>query len=153
MEKWSDDFSLVVKTERPFEFEFQKALISGAIDMLKRENDDGSFLEVIDFKTGKADNDLMHRYELQLQLYTIAAREALGIDTRKAQIHFIDTDKNSRLAIDTSDAALDVAREELNYAIEGISHTRFTRDARQNKICNDCDWKSLCPKRKGYRYE
>lgn len=151
LDKWKADFSLVVKTERPFEFEFQQALISGAIDMLKRENDTGSSLEVIDFKTGKADNDLMHRYELQVQLYTIAAREALGINTQKAQIHFIDTDKNERLAIDTSDAALEVAREELTYAIEGISKTRFNRDARQDKICGDCDWNKMCPKRKGFR--
>jgi len=148
---WEKDFSLSVKTERPFELEFDNALIAGSIDMIKRQDGNESVLEVIDFKTGKADNDLMHKYELQVQLYTIAAQEALGINTQNALIHFIDTDKNERLAVQTSPAALDTAREELSFAIQGITTAQFKRDARQDKICKSCDWCSMCPKRKGYR--
>lgn len=148
---WEKDFSLSVKTERPFELEFENALISGSIDMIKREDGNETFLEVIDFKTGKPENDLMHRYELQVQLYTIAAQDALGLNTQKALIHFIDTDKNERLGVQTSLPALDTAREELKFAITGISQTMFSRDARQDKICKSCDWCNLCPKRKGYR--
>lgn len=148
---WEKDFSLSVKTERPFELEFENALISGSIDMIKHEDGNETFLEVIDFKTGKPENDLMHRYELQVQLYTIAAQEALGLNTQKALIHFIDTDKNERLGVQTSLPALDTAREELKFAITGISQTMFSRDARQDKICKSCDWCNLCPKRKGYR--
>jgi DNA helicase II / ATP-dependent DNA helicase PcrA len=88
---WEKDFSLSVKTERPFELEFENGLVAGSIDMIKREDGNETFLEVIDFKTGKPENDLMHRYELQVQLYTIAAQEALGLNTQKALIHFIDT--------------------------------------------------------------
>ncbi len=148
---WEKDFSLTVKTERPFELEFENALIAGSIDMIKRLDGNESHLEVIDFKTGKPENDLMHKYELQVQLYTIAAMEALGLNTQKAQIHFIDTDKNERLAVLTSQAALETAREELKHAITGITQTRFKRDARQDKTCKSCDWCNLCPKRKGFR--
>jgi len=151
VQMWEKDFSLSVKTERPFELEFENALIAGSIDMIKREAGNETVLEVIDFKTGKPENDLMHRYELQVQLYTIAALEALGINTQKALIHFIDTDKNERLGVQTTPAALDTAREELKYAITGISQTNFRRDARQDKICKSCDWCNICPKRKGYR--
>ena len=148
---WESDFSLSVKTERPFELEFNNALISGSIDMIKREEGNETLLEVIDFKTGKAENELMHKYELQVQLYTIAAQEALGINTHKAHIHFIDTDKNDRLAVQTSPAALDTAKEELGFAIGGITQAKFIRDARQDKLCKNCDWCNLCPKRKGFR--
>lgn len=151
VQMWEKDFSLTVKTERPFELEFENALIAGSIDMLKREEGNESVLEVIDFKTGKPDNDLMHKYELQVQLYTIAAQEALGINTKKAHIHFIDTDKNERIAVQTSPDALDTAREELSYAISGITKANFKRDARQDKLCKTCDWCSMCPKRKGFR--
>ncbi len=147
---WESDFGLSVKTERPFELEFDNALIAGSIDMIKRQEGDESILEVIDFKTGKPDNELMHKYELQVQLYTIAAQEALGINTQKALIHFIDSDKNSRLAVQTSSDALDTAREELSFAIKGVTQASFSRDARQNKICKSCDWCAICPKRKGY---
>ena len=148
---WEKDFSLSVKTERPFEMEFENALIAGSIDMIKRQDGNETVLEVIDFKTGKPDNDLMHKYELQVQLYTIAAQEALGINTQNALIHFIDTDKNERLAVQTSSAALETAKEELSFAIHGITKAIFNRDARQNKICTSCDWCNICPKRKGYR--
>jgi len=107
-------------------------------------------LEVIDFKTGKPENDLMRRYELQVQLYTIAAREALGINTQKALIHFIDTDKNERLPVQTSRDALITAKEELRVAIKGITTASFKRDAKQDKVCKSCDWCNMCPKRKAY---
>jgi len=151
VQMWEKDFSLSVKTERPFELEFDNALIAGSIDMIKREDGNETVLEVIDFKTGKADNDLMHKYELQVQLYTIAAQEALGINTQKALIHFIDTDKNERLAVQTSPAALETAKEELSFALQGITKATFKRDARQDKICKGCDWCTMCPKRKGYK--
>lgn len=151
VQMWEKDFSLSVKTERPFELEFENSLIAGSIDMIKREEGNETVLEVIDFKTGKADNDLMHKYELQVQLYTIAAQEALGINTQKALIHFIDTDKNERLAVQTSPAALETAKEELSFAIQGITKATFKRDARQDKICKGCDWCNLCPKRKGFK--
>lgn len=149
---WESDFGLSVKTERPFELEFDNALIAGSIDMIKRQEGDESILEVIDFKTGKPDNELMHKYELQVQLYTIAAQEALGINTQKALIHFIDRDKNDRQAVITSPEALDTAREELSYAIKGVTQARFNRDSRQNKTCKVCDWCDLCPKRKGFKH-
>ena len=148
---WVSDFSLSIKTERPFELEFENSLIAGSIDMIKREEGNEAILEVIDFKTGKETNELMHKYELQVQLYTIAAQEALGINTQKALIHFLDTDKNNRLAVQTSPDALDTAKEELSFAIKGITKAAFNRDARQDKICKSCDWCNLCPKRKGYR--
>jgi len=151
IELWEKDFSLSVKTERAFEYDFNNALISGSIDMIKRNDSDENVLEVIDFKTGKPENDLMHRYELQVQLYTIAAQEALGINTQNALIHFIDSDKNSRLAVQTSGDALKTAKEEIGFAIDGITKAVFNRDARQNRTCKECDWCNMCPKRKGFK--
>lgn len=151
LKMWEDDFSLAVKTERPFELEFDNALISGSIDMIKRDNGDETVLEVIDFKTGKPDNDLMEKYELQVQLYTIAAREALSLNTKKAQVHFLDASKNERLEIGTSDYALDMAKEQISHAIKGITNMDFKRDARKDKTCKFCDWKHICPKRNGFK--
>jgi len=150
---WETDFTLTVKTERPFEMEFKNALIAGSIDMIKRESDDGSVLEIIDFKTGKAENDLMEKYELQVQLYTLAAREALGLNTQTAMVHFLDATKKERLQVGTSDYALENAKQQIGYAIDGITQMNFKRDARNNKKCAGCDWKNICAKRKGYRDE
>lgn len=150
---WEADFSLTVKTERPFEMEFNNALIAGSIDMIKREASDGTTLEIVDFKTGKPENELFEKYELQVQLYTIAAREALGLNTQNALIHFLDATKKERLQVGTSDYALDNARQQITFAIDGITQMNFKRDARNNKKCAGCDWKKICAKRKAYRDE
>ncbi len=148
---WEADFSLSVKTERAFELEFDNALIAGSIDMIKRNGADEEILEIIDFKTGKANPDLAERYDLQVQLYTIAARDALGINTKKALIHYLDTVKNARVIVETSDYALQNATEQIQYAVNGITTASFKRDARKNDICKGCDWCGICPKKKGYR--
>lgn len=150
---WEADFTLTVKTERPFEMEFKNALIAGSIDMIKRQSVDGTTLEIIDFKTGKPENDLMEKYELQVQLYTMAAREALGLNTQNALVHFLDATKKERLQVGTSDYAIENARQQIAYAIDGITQMNFRRDARNNKKCAGCDWKKVCSKRKGYRDE
>lgn len=148
---WEEDFTLSVKTERAFELEFENALIAGSIDMIKRDGADEQILEIIDFKTGKADPDYAERYDLQVQLYTIAARDALGINTKKALIHYLDEVKNSRVIVETSDFALQNATEQIQFAIDGITSATFKRDARKNDVCKGCDWCGICPKRKGYR--
>jgi DNA helicase II / ATP-dependent DNA helicase PcrA len=148
---WKSDFSLAVKTERRFEMEFFNTLIVGSIDMLKRDSQNQSVLEVIDFKTGKPSNDIMHKYELQVQLYTIAAQEALGIHTKNAYIHFLDSQKNERLIVQTETKALETAKEELKIATDGITKASFLRDSRTDSICKSCDWADICPKRDRFR--
>ena len=148
---WEEDFTLSVKTERVFELEFDNALIAGSIDMIKRDGADETILEIIDFKTGKPATELAERYDLQVQLYSIAAREALEINTKKALIHYLDAMKNARVMVETTDHALKNAKEQIGYAISGITTGSFKRDARMNNTCKNCDWCTLCPKRKGYR--
>ena len=147
---WQEDFTMSVKTERAFEMEFSSALISGSIDMIKRNNVKDTVLEIIDFKTGKPNNDIAKRYDLQVQLYTIAAKEALGINTEKAFVHYLDDNKNVRVEIPVSPYAIDNAKAEIGLAIDGITKKQFPRDASNNNICKKCDWKNICQKREGY---
>ena len=84
---WREDFSLSVKTERPFEMDLDNALLTGTIDLLRRENGDSDILEIIDFKTGNERKD-REALDLQVQLYTVAARDALNLNVRKAHVHF-----------------------------------------------------------------
>jgi len=91
---WREDFSLSVKTERTFEMDLDNALITGTIDLLRRENGDSDILEIIDFKTGNDRKD-RETLDLQVQLYTIAAREALALNVQKAYVHFLDDHKTT----------------------------------------------------------
>ncbi len=144
---WEKDFSLTVKTERAFEFDVENALISGSIDLLKRENSSEDILEIVDFKTGKQRTQIEEDSILQAQLYTIAAREALGLNVKKAYIHYLDSGaKPERVEVLTTSKQLEYALKTLIHAVNGITSRKFNRDAKSMKTCNGCDFKHFCPK-------
>jgi DNA helicase-2/ATP-dependent DNA helicase PcrA len=146
---WRDDFSLTVKTERAFEFDVENALIAGAIDLLKREKSAEDILELIDFKTGKKRQQVEEDSILQAQLYTIAAREALSLNVKKAYIHFLDSEKNpGRVEVLTTPKQLEYAKKTIVQAVNGITSRKFRRDSKSIKVCTQCDFNSFCPKLK-----
>lgn len=144
---WQEDFTLSVSTERNFEMDVDNALVSGTIDLLRRKNADENILEVVDFKTGnekRMDEELI----LQVQLYTIAAREALNLEVNKAYVHFLDTKKQVRIEVLTTPKQLALANTLISDTIKGITTRRFRRNPKNKKICNGCDWNKICPKKK-----
>lgn len=144
---WKEDFSLTVKTERPFEYDVEDALISGSIDLLKRENASEDILEIVDFKTGKRMSFTEEEAHLQAQLYTIAAREALGLNVKKAYIHYLDTGRTpERVEVLTTPRQLEYAKKAITTAVSSIIKRRFNRDARNIRICGQCDFNKICPK-------
>jgi len=143
---WKEDFSLSVKTERAFEYDLDNALISGSIDLLKREKASEGVLEIIDFKTGKRRSFSEEEAHLQAQLYTIAAREALNLDVKKAYIHYLDTaSRPERVEVLTTPKQLEYAKKAISNAVNNILKRKFNRDARNPKICSQCDFKRICP--------
>jgi DNA helicase II / ATP-dependent DNA helicase PcrA len=144
---WREDFSLSVKSERSFEMDVDNALITGTIDLLKRESTSEDILEVIDFKTGNK-RTLDEQLSIQVQLYTYAAREALNLDVRKAYVHFLDDNKQQRVEILTTPKQLDLAMQTVSDAISGITSRRFKRNPRNRAVCVGCDWNKICPKKK-----
>ncbi|HOC61411.1 MAG TPA: PD-(D/E)XK nuclease family protein, partial [Smithellaceae bacterium] len=144
---WREDFSLSIKTERSFEMDLKNALLTGTIDLLKRENGDSNILEIIDFKTGNDRKD-REALDLQVQLYTIAAREALDLNVQKAYVHFLDDQKQPRMEVLTTPKQLDMAMRTLSDAVQGITTRRFQRNPRSPKSCLTCDWEKICPQKK-----
>jgi len=143
---WREDFTLSLNTERNFEMDMDDALISGSIDLLKRESVDDSILEVVDFKTSN-EKRMDEELTLQVQLYTIAAREALNLEVNKAYVHFLDSEKQARIEVLTTQKQLELARKTISDTIKGITTRRFRRNPKNKKVCNKCDWRKFCPQK------
>ncbi len=124
----------------------ENALITGSIDLLKRENADESILEVVDFKTGN-EKRLDEELTLQVQLYTIAARQALNLKVNKAYVHFLDAKKQVRIEVLTTPKQLDLASKTISDTITGITTRRFRRNPKNKKVCSKCDWRKFCPQK------
>lgn len=146
LKMWEKDFTLSVKTERTFEMDVENALITGSIDLIKRQNVEDTVLEVIDFKTGN-ERKMEEELHLQVQLYTVAAREALNLNVEKAYVHFLDEKKQNRVEILTTPKQLDLAMRTISNAIQGITTRQFNRNPKSRKNCDVCDWEKICPKK------
>ena len=86
-ERYSDDFMRGKQVEVRFEVPIEKALISGSIDLLLKQDETGKILDatVIDFKAMEGAEDLEENEKLywtelamQVQLYAKGANEVLG---------------------------------------------------------------------------
>jgi len=146
VDMWQKDFTLTVKTERSFEMDVENALLSGSIDLLKREGHDDNVLEIIDFKTGN-ERKLEEELRLQVQLYTAAAREALALNVKKAFVHFLVTKKQQRVEISTTPEQLDLAMSTIRGAIKGVTSRNFSRNPKNARTCRTCDWTKICPQK------
>jgi DNA helicase II / ATP-dependent DNA helicase PcrA len=147
LKMFQKDFELSIKTERAFEFEMEGSLVSGATDLLKRSENNSDTLELIDFKTGKPDNDLKEKYELQVQLYTLALQESLSMNIKEAFIHYLDKKENKRESVHVDVKSLEKSRKTIQSAINGIKKSDFQMNPKSEKVCSECDWCKMCPKK------
>lgn len=147
------DFARGRQVEAVFEIPASRCLISGSIDLLLFEDDQGKILgaEIIDFKTLESGLEpaLNNRLDwtelaLQVQLYARAANTVLGQQAKTGNVHFLKD--NRRVEIPISAAAIDAALENIEWAVKGILHSDFPMRPHPDK-CGGCDFRSICPRK------
>ena len=114
----------------------------GEIDRVGRPP--GGGIEVIDYETGKISSQKGVDENLQLTIYALACRDALGLGTpERVTLNF--TESATRLSTVRTDEQLDLAREEILARVRPIRAGKFTAnpgDARRY-----CDYRAMCPER------
>jgi len=139
------DFERILETEKRFEFVMGKAMISGDIDLLKKENDEGEIteVEIIDFKTDKEKED--GKYELdyseQVRFYAYATKKSLGKMPVKAVIHHLET--HEKVEVDISDEKLEQTKSRIEKNVDKILGENFTATPEKMK-CVGCDFRAIC---------
>ena len=117
------DFTLVIETADGT----PPVRIYGGIDRIDRLP--GGGIEVIDYKTGKISSQKGVDENLQLTIYALACRDALGLGTpERVTLYF--TESATRLSTVRTDEQLDLAREELLARVLGRSGRGSSRRPR-----------------------
>ena len=151
-EEFGDDFVRHRQLEVRFEIPLRDSVLSGAIDLLLRLDDQGEILDasVIDFKAMEGGPDAENNPELdwselalQVQLYARAAADVLDANARTGHVHLLKDGQRVEVPVDTT--AVQAAVENVEWAAERIIAGDFPMRPHEQK-CDDCDWKRLCPK-------
>lgn len=151
--QWGDDFTQRRRVEAPFELSIERGVVSGSIDLLLMEDEQGRVLEagVLDFKTMKGgevpetnEKLVWTDLALQVQLYAKAAREVLGEAAANGAVHLLKD--NQRVPIPVTPEAVDAAIKNVEFAVDGILARDFPMRPAEWK-CRSCDFAKLCPKR------
>jgi DNA helicase-2/ATP-dependent DNA helicase PcrA len=116
--------------------------IHGQIDRVDRLPTGG--IEIVDYKTGKIESQKGVDESLQLSIYALAARDALGLGTPEAVTLYF-TEASVRRSTTRTDEQLDAAREDLVLRASRIRSGDFA--ATPGKPCYFCDYAAMCPAR------
>lgn len=153
---YPDDFIQSRSVEQRFEIKAGKALITGSIDLLLREDNDGNLLDasVIDFKSMDAPEEGMVFFwinlALQVQLYAYAADIVLGERAKTGSVHLLKMpnaeNQPNRINVPINNEALKAAIDNVEWAVDRILGNEFPMRPSRNK-CEECDFNKICAKR------
>ena len=148
---FGEDFERERQVEAVFEIPASNCVITGSIDLLLHEDDEGEILqaEIIDFKTMEGgetpgENDSLDWTELalQVQLYARAADQVLGQNARTGSVHLLKD--NQRVEVPITKDSIDAALENIEWAVNGILSNDFPMRPHPVK-CTKCDFRTICP--------
>ena len=151
VDSYGGDFERERQVEAVFEIPASNCVISGSIDLLLHEDEEGNILqaEIIDFKTMEGGEDVHENDDLdwtelalQVQLYARAADQVLGQNARTGSVHLLKD--NQRVEVPITQDAVDAALKNIEWAVTGILSSDFPMRPHPEK-CAKCDFRTICP--------
>lgn len=133
-----------ISLERQFDYAIDDFKITGRIDRidLLEEKDGVKYVEIIDYKTGKAKDQKEAQKEWQLQLYAYIVEETMSLKVSKASYIYVEHGKKVEVKIDKKRRAevIDNIKEIVKKIREGdfsIPKNHDCRYCKHKQICDD----------------
>jgi DNA helicase-2/ATP-dependent DNA helicase PcrA len=126
--------------ERSFSFNLGPHVLRGRVDRIDELADGG--YELIDYKTGVPKRPDQLRDDVQLALYSLAAREAWQLDATERTYYYVLDDVRVSLGRDANGSAW--VEEAVARAGEGILAQAFDPTP-SRPVCALCDYRIACP--------
>jgi len=139
VEGHKSSLSAALRAETSFSFTLQDQVMLGKIDLLRREKNDG--IDIVDFKTSKADELKKEGIDLQLDLYALGAEESLGLKVEKTTVHFLGDGKQHSTAWSEERKAKATSR--LTDILDQIDAGDFPPNYHYCSACEE--FREICP--------
>jgi DNA helicase-2/ATP-dependent DNA helicase PcrA len=146
-ERNKDSLRVPLALEEPFSFDVGGHVVVGRIDRIDAL--DGDKVEVIDYKTGKPQEQKEADKSLQLSIYAIAAREKLKKEPAVLSFYYLTS--NEKVSSERTEEELEETKDEILKVADSILKREF--QATKGFHCEWCDYKPICPEwnRRGVR--
>jgi DNA helicase-2/ATP-dependent DNA helicase PcrA len=129
----------VLETEKEFKIRIGSAAVVGRMDRVDRLA--GGGVAIVDYKTGKPRSQEDADQSLQLSIYAIAARDALGY--RPERLVFYNLENNQAVATTRSEIQLQEAAAKIEDVAAAVSEGKF--QPKPGFYCAFCAYRELCP--------
>lgn len=139
-ERLAEDQGTPLWFERSFAFKLDRHHVRGRVDRVDRLPD-GSY-ELIDYKTGRPRTQEQLRDDIQLSLYSLAARESWQLQSSQQSYYYLLDDLRVPLPEDVRDAGW--VRDTVVEVGESIMQERFDPTPSE-AACSLCDYRIACP--------
>jgi DNA helicase-2/ATP-dependent DNA helicase PcrA len=125
--------------EKNFVLDIGDIKLKGKIDRID-QHPDGE-IEIIDYKTGKEKSQKEVDDDVQMTIYTMAAKEALKIEPNSLSLYYVEP--NVKLSTSRTQKQVDAQKEIIKGVVEGIKSKNF--EPTPGRHCTWCDFKDICP--------
>lgn len=135
----------ILDLEKPFKIKIgsgEDVFINGKIDRL--DSTSKNSIEIIDYKTGKLQEEKKLKNSLQLSIYLLAATDK-GLYNKKlsdVSLTFYYLQENQKITVDQTEETLQKAKENILEAVENIKSENFK--PKKGPACNFCQFKMIC---------
>lgn len=136
-EKSLDLSENVYDVEQRFTIPYDKAMLVGRIDLMKKRDNS---LEIVDFKTSKQPHDRVVDPKLQLGIYALYAQQQVDRPLEWLTLHYLDGNQqvpfkwNEEMKMDTEQSIKKVVRGIIDQDFEPTPGSR----------CENCEFKNVC---------
>lgn len=143
-QEWSQEDGTSIVLEKRFSAPFRDTMFLGIIDRVDRRSD-GS-LEIIDYKSGFAPEQLPPQTVQQLSLYHHLIQHKLGETPQHHSVHYLASNVRLALPLDA-----DFIDEVLDFAYRTVQRLEGDEQFKPIKAahCEWCDYQHLCPVGRG----
>ncbi|HVL95116.1 MAG TPA: PD-(D/E)XK nuclease family protein, partial [Solirubrobacteraceae bacterium] len=126
--------------ERSFSFNLGPHVLRGRVDRVDRLPDGG--YELIDYKTGRPKKASDLREDVQLALYSVAAREAWQLEAAQQAYYYVLDD--AKVPVDWTEDDRDWITDTVFEVADGIQSQGF-EPTPSFGACSICDYRIACP--------
>jgi DNA helicase-2/ATP-dependent DNA helicase PcrA len=132
----------ILEQEKGFELPLENdVILTGRMDQINSAGGDKKDVEIVDYKTGKPKKPADAKKDIQLSIYSLAAKEILELNPVRLVFHYLQNNERQETARDSKQ--LDEAQKTVQEVASEIRAGSFSPNP--GFLCRNCAYQPICP--------